>query len=103
MARRQGRLHQALALRRSRITLYDLRETFERAAAALPSSFVGAVQTLGDESCLEPLAAAFSRSRDPHWQHQVAQAFREIVKRERITRRHSALRRALAKAPGLGR
>ena len=99
----RGAIHQALALRRSRITLYDLRETFERAAAALPSSFVGAVQTLGDESCLEPLAAAFSRSRDPHWQHQVAQAFREIVKRERITGRHSALRRALAKAPGLGR
>jgi hypothetical protein len=31
----------------------------------------------------------------------VAQAFREVVKRERITKRHSALRRALAKAPEL--
>jgi hypothetical protein len=99
----RGAIHQALALRGSRITLYDLRETFERAAAALPSSFVGAVQTIGEASCLEPLAAAFSRSRDPHWQHQVAQAFHEIVKRQRITKRHSALRRALAKAPGLAR
>jgi hypothetical protein len=98
----RGALHQALALRGSRIALYDLRETFERAAAPLPSAFLGAVQTIGDDSCLEPLAGAFSRAKDARWQHQLAQAFHEIVKRERVTKRHSALRRALAKAPGLG-
>ena len=57
---------------------------------------------VGDDSCLEPLAAAFARAdADPRWQHQLAQAFHEIVKRERLTKRHSALRRALAKAPEL--
>ena len=97
----RGALHQALALRGSRIALYDLRETFDRAAVQLPSAFLGAVQTIGDDSCLEPLAAAFARAKEARWQHQLAQAFHEIVKRERITKRHSALRRALAKAPGL--
>jgi HEAT repeat protein len=99
----RGAIHQALALRGSRIALYDLRETFERSDRPLPSSFLGALQTIGDDSCLEPLAAAFSRAgSDARWQHRLAQAFREIVKRERVTKRHSALRRALAKAPGLG-
>ena len=97
----RGVVHQALALRGSRIALYDLRETFDRAAWQLPSAFLGAVQTIGDDSCLEPLAGAFVRAKDARWQHQLAQAFHEIAKRERITKRHSALRRALAKAPGL--
>ena len=98
----RGALHQALALRGSRIALYDLRETLDRSDGPLPSPFLGALQTIGDDSCLEPLAGAFSRAgSDARWQHQLAQAFREIVKRERITKRHSALRRALAKAPEL--
>jgi hypothetical protein len=100
----RGTLHQALALRGSRIALYDLRETLERSDGPLPASFLGALQTIGDDSCLEPLAGAFARAgSEPRWQHQLAQAFREIVKRERVTKRHSALRRALAKAPGLAR
>jgi hypothetical protein len=98
----RGAIHQALALRGSRIALYDVRETFERSAGSLPSSFVGAVQIVGDSSCLEPLAAAFSRTSDARWQHQLAQAFHEIVRRERLTKRHSAVRRALARAPEIG-
>jgi hypothetical protein len=99
----RGALHQTLALRGSRIALYDLRETLDRSEGSLPSSFLGALQTIGDDSCLEPLARAFSRAgADARWQHQLAQAFREIVKRERVTKRHSSLRRALAKAPELG-
>lgn len=100
----RGRAHQALAKRDSLVALYDLRETFERSGAPLPSPFVGAMQIVGDASCLEPLAVAYGRgTADQHWQHQVAQAFHEVVKRERITKRHSALRRALAKAPELER
>ncbi len=98
----RGAIHQALALRGSRIALYDLRETFERSTGSLPSAFLGAVQTVGDGSCLEPLATAFSRTSDARWQHQLAQAFHEIVRRERITKRHSAFRRALARAPEIG-
>lgn len=100
----RGAVHQALALRGSRVALYDLRETFERASGPLPSPFLAAVTIVGDDSCVEPLAAAFAHAdAEPRWKHLLAQAFHEIVKRERLTKRHSALRRALAKAPGLDR
>jgi hypothetical protein len=99
----RGALHQALALRGSRVALYDVREAFAQASGPLPSPFIAAITLIGDESCVEPLAAAYvNAGQDARWQQQVAQAFREVVKRERITRRHSALRRALAKAPQLG-
>jgi hypothetical protein len=98
----RGAVHQALALRGSRVALYDLREAFEQASGALPSSFIGAVSLVGDESCVEPLASAYANAGgDARWQQQLAQAFREVVKRERITKKHSALRRALGKAPAL--
>ena len=98
----RGALHQVLALRGSRVALYDLRETFERASRPLPSPFLAAVTILGDETCVEPLASAYANAgTDTRWKHQLGQAFHEIVKRERITRRHSALRRALTKAPAL--
>ena len=98
----RGAVHQALALRGSRVALYDLRETFERATGPLPSPFLAAVTIVGDESCVEPLASAYANAAaDQRWQHQLAQAFHEIVKRERLTKRHSSLRRALAKAPEL--
>ena len=44
MAAVRGALHQALALRGSRVALYDLRETIERPPAPLPSSFLAALQ-----------------------------------------------------------
>jgi len=98
----RGAVHQALALRGSRVALYDLRETFERASGPLPSPFLAAVTIVGDNSCVEPLASAYANAdAEPRWKHLLAQAFHEIVKRERLTKRHSALRRALAKAPAL--
>ena len=98
----RGAVHQALALRGSRVALYDLRETLETSASPLPSSFLAALKMVGDESCVEPLAIAYANAgAAPRWQHLLAQAFHEIVKRERLTKRHSALRRALAKAPEL--
>jgi hypothetical protein len=51
----RGSLHQALALRGSRVALYDLRESLERCTAPLPVSFLAALHVLGDASCLEPL------------------------------------------------
>jgi hypothetical protein len=100
----RGALHQAVALRGSRVALYDLRESVEAATDPLPASFVGALQVLGDASCLEPLALAFSRAPGPdraRWRQQLAHTFRAIVKRERLTRKHAAMRRALARAPGI--
>ena len=101
--RLRGALHQAVALRGSRVALYDLRETFALTAGPLPSSFVAALQVIGDESCLDALAAAHCRASAEHgqWRQQLAGAFHTVARRERLTKKHSAMRRALAKSPEL--
>jgi hypothetical protein len=88
----RGSLHHALALRGSRVALHDLRETLAGLGAPLPPSFVAAVQVIGDASCLEPLAAAYDRATTASRPGIVA-AFKAIVRRERLTSRHTALRR----------
>jgi hypothetical protein len=100
----RGALHQALAQRSSRIALYDLRETLETATEPLPPTFLEAVHAIGDRSCLEPLAAAFAHApfEQTAWRSQLADAFHALTKREHLTRKHAAVRRALAKAPELG-
>jgi hypothetical protein len=100
----RGLIHQAIALRGSRVALYDLREAFEQSTEPLPSSFLAAIQMIGDESCLEPLATAFTHtsSLQEPWRAQLAHAFQAVTKRERITKKHAALRRAVAKAPAIG-
>jgi hypothetical protein len=97
----RGALHQALALRGSRIALYDLRETIAAAAAPLPSTFLTAVHAVGDPSCLEALAGAYARAPEAEtaWRSQLASAFRAIAKRERVTRRHAAMKRVAARWP----
>jgi hypothetical protein len=54
----RGALHQVAAARRSRIALYDLRETIEAARTPLPASFLSAVQEIGEM----PRCAGRSRS-----------------------------------------
>jgi hypothetical protein len=97
----RGALHQVLALRGSRVALYDLRETLtttDTLPASVVPSFVGALQLVGDESCLEPLAALFERSAgDAHRQHQLESAFRAIVRRERIGLRNKTMKRLEAR------
>jgi hypothetical protein len=98
----RGAIHQALALRGSRVAVYDLRESFAQRDSRLPVSFLAAVQAVGDSSCLEPLAATMSSrasQSDERWQHQVTTAFRVIAKREKITRRHAVMRRISARWP----
>jgi hypothetical protein len=101
----RGSLHQALALRGSRVALYDLRETLESAAGApsLPVSFLAALQVLGDRTCLEPLAAAWARTdrSEEHLRHQLASAFRTIARREKVTKGHTLMKRLVARWPGL--
>ena len=87
----RGALHQALALRGSRIAVYDLRETVEAADAALPSTFLTALHLVGDESCLPAIAAAHKRGADDErWQQQLAAAFTAIVKREKLSKKPAA-------------
>jgi hypothetical protein len=98
----RGALHQSLALRDSRIAVYDLRESVEGATGPLPASFLTALHVVGEESCLVPLAAAHAAApAGSAWRHQLAAAFHAIAKRERITKRSAAMKKIAAKWPGI--
>jgi hypothetical protein len=104
-AREQWRLtraaaHVALANRGSRLALYDLRESLETAKTPLPVEFLAALTSIGDTSCLEPIANAYSSAKDDWWRDHLARVFREIIAREKLTRRHAALRRIEKRWPG---
>jgi hypothetical protein len=95
----RGAVHQALAARGSTLALYDLRDSLLE-PGRLPVAFLAALEEIGDATCLEPLAAAYdasSRSGDAWWREHVAAAFRAIVRRDGLTRRHAAVKRALAR------
>jgi hypothetical protein len=100
----RGALHQALALRGSRVALYDLRETLEGAKGPLPSTFATAVHAIGDESCLEGIAAAWSAAgENAAWRQQLQAAFEAIVKREKVTKRSPVMKRVASRWPELSR
>jgi hypothetical protein len=101
----RGALHQALALRSSRVAVYDLREALEDSRGPLPTSFLAALHVVGDQSCLEPLAAAYARTPagNARWKMQLAAAFRAIARREKVTRRHAVVKRISARWPEAGR
>jgi len=97
----RGAVHQALAARNSRLGLYDLRDSLLE-PERLPVAFLAAIEEIGDASCVETLAAAYdasSRSGDTWWRGHLASAFRAIVQREGLTRRHAAIKRAIARWP----
>jgi hypothetical protein len=104
----RGLLHQHLAARSSRLAVYDLRETLEAAAqhsssAPLPVGFLAAAAAVGDAACLEPLAGCWiAAADDKWWRDHLAEAFAAIVKREKITRKHAALKKILQKWPAAG-
>ncbi len=95
----RGTLHQTLALRGSRVAVYDLRESLEEGRGELPASFLAALHVVGDQSCLPALAAAHAAAADSPWRQQVSAAFHAIAKRERITKRHAVMKRIAAKWP----
>jgi len=98
-------VHQALATRRSTVALYDLRETLAGTKEPLPVGFLAALAGIGDATCLEPLAGAYVRSRtarEDWWRSHLATVFQDIVRRERLTRRHAAVRKVLARWPEAG-
>ena len=97
----RGAVHQALAARNSRLALYDLRDSLLE-PERLPVAFLAAIEEIGDASCVETLAAAYdasSRRCDTWWREHLASAFHAIVHREGLTRRHAAIKRALARWP----
>jgi hypothetical protein len=106
-ARDQWRLtraaaHVALANRGSRLALYDLRESLETAKGPLPVEFLAALTLVSDASCLEAIAGAHAKAKakDAWWRKKLAEIFRDIVARERLTKRHTALRRIEKRWPG---
>lgn len=97
----RGALHQALAARGSRLALYDLRDSLLD-TDRLPVAFLAALEEVGDATCLEPLAAAYDASSgraDPWWREHLATAFRAIIHREGLTRRHAAVKRLTSRWP----
>jgi len=97
----RGRAHQALAKRDSLVALYDLRETFESATGALPQSFLSTAATIGDASCLEPLARAWATAgKDLDWNHQLSTTAATIMRREKLTGRSAAVKKLRANFPG---
>jgi HEAT repeat protein len=97
----RGALHQVLALRGSRVAVYDLRESLQDARGHLPTSFLAALHAVGDESCLEPLVGAYVRAPadDARWRVQLAAAFRAIARREKVTRKHAVMKRIATRWP----
>lgn len=91
--RTRGMAHVTLARRGSRVALYDLRESLEAATTPLPVEFVTALSLVGDASCLEAIAAAYTRATDIWWRRHLVDTFRGIVKREGLTRRHAVIKR----------
>jgi HEAT repeat protein len=93
--------HVALADRGSRLALYDLRETIGSLREPIPVEFFAAVTAIGDATCLEPIAAAYRRTKDDWSRMHLAEAFRAIVGREKITRRHAIVQKIEKRWPGI--
>jgi HEAT repeat protein len=91
--------HVALAERGSRLGVYDLRESLERSRTPLPVEFLTALSLAGDASCLDAIARAHADARDAWWRDHLARAFQAIVTRERLTKRHAAIKRIAKKWP----
>lgn len=91
--------HLVLARRGSRLALFDLRETVQRAKEPVAMEFLAALEAIGDASCLEALARAYASTQDRWWRGHLAQAFRAIVRREQLTLRHAAVKRLKERDP----
>jgi HEAT repeat protein len=99
--RARGCAHVALAKRSSLLGVYDLREALEGATAPLPVEFLAALALIGDASCLEAVAIAYTRATDRWWREHLADAFHAIVARKRLSRRHAVLKKIQKRSPEL--
>jgi HEAT repeat protein len=96
----RGAAHVLLSRRGSRLALYDLRDTLGAATRPLPLDFLTALSAVGDDTCLEALARAWSlASAEPWWQSRLVETAADIIGRCGITGRHAAVRRLREKWP----
>lgn len=105
----RGAVHHQLASRGSRVALYDVRESLEQTDTPLPVEFLATLAEIGDASCVEPLAQAYARSAklkvtgSEWWRQHLLSTLRAVISRERLTKRHSAIKRVMTKWPQLER
>jgi HEAT repeat protein len=98
--RARGAAHVALAKRGSRIAMYDLRESLEKATTPLPVEFMAALSLSGDATCLESIATAHARAAEHQWwREHLADAFHAIVTREKLTGRHAVMKKVQKRWP----
>ncbi len=97
----RGAAHAALAARGSRVALYDLRETLATASEPLPVDFLAALREIGDSSCLEAVAAAYSRVKDEWWRGELVVVFRNLAASAHLTRRHVVMKRIAKRWPAI--
>jgi hypothetical protein len=91
--------HLALATRGSRLAVYDLRESVEALGSQTPVGMLSALQQVGDVSVLEALADAHAGTTNAWFRGQLVTIFREIVAREKLTKRHAAMKKIAARLP----
>ena len=68
---------------------------------SLPLEFLTALSEVGDASCVEAAAASYARVEDDWWRNRLADVFRAIVSRERLTKRHAVMKRIAARWPAI--
>jgi len=90
--RARGVAHRLLAERGSRLAMYDARETFSATAVPLPPGFLDAVALVGDGSCLEPLARAWSAAHDAAWRAQLTATALQIIARAKLGGRSAVVK-----------
>jgi hypothetical protein len=94
--------HAVLAQRGSRVALYDLRETFGAADGPLPLDFLTAAATIGDATCLEPMARAWAAAPagETWWRDRLAGVAADIMHRTRLSGRSNVVKRIRARWTG---
>lgn len=104
--------HQVLAERGSTVALYDLREALET-GEPMAVEMLLALRLIGDRTCLEPIAAAFdrlglhppgtttdtARSDAAWWAQHLAEAFRAIAAREKLSERQAVAKKIRSRWP----
>jgi hypothetical protein len=94
-----GAAHRALAGRGSRLALFDLRDAIGRTPPERLGEFLAAGEAIGDGHLLEPLARAWTAGGGAEVHRRIEAAFTAIVARERLTRRHAALKTVIERWP----
>ena len=91
--------HLALAARGSRLAVYDLRETLEALGDQTPVGMLAALQQVGDASVLDALADAHHGTTNAWFRGQLAGIFRDIVGREKLSKRQTSVRKLATRLP----